>query len=93
MSSKHLVQRSLAGGLVIAALSYPAAAQAMPTLDPAGAPSPISAAPEPPTTSAQSGFQWADAGIGAAGGVVLFGTGVVAAGAVRRRTAHRPATR
>jgi hypothetical protein len=36
-----------------------------------------------PQTS--SGFQWGDAGIGAAGAVVLLGAGVLGAGATRRR--------
>ena len=39
---------------------------------------------------AQSGFQTGDADIGATGAVVLLGTGTAAAGAGRRRSAHRP---
>jgi hypothetical protein len=38
------------------------------------------------------GFRWGDAGIGAAGTVLLLGTGAGAAGAMRRRRAHRPVT-
>jgi hypothetical protein len=40
--------------------------------------------------TSQGGFQWGDAGIGAAGMIVLLGTGAGAAGAVRRRRAQRP---
>lgn len=42
------------------------------------------------TATSQGGFQWGDAGIGAAGMMVLLGTGAGAAGAVRRRRAQRP---
>jgi outer membrane protein TolC len=44
----------------------------------------------PSTATSQGGFQWGDAGIGAAGMIVLLGTGAGAAGAMRRRRAHRP---
>jgi hypothetical protein len=37
-------------------------------------------------------FQWGDAGIGAAGTVLLLGTSAVAASVMRRRRAHRPVT-
>lgn len=37
------------------------------------------------TATSPGGFQWGDAGIGAAGMVVLLGTGAGAAGAMRRR--------
>lgn len=37
----------------------------------------------------QGGFRWGDAGIGAAGMLVLLGTGAGAAGAMRRRRAQR----
>lgn len=63
---------------------------------------PLAAASSPrPTASAQGvssvtsssrGFQWGDAGIGAAGMIVLFGTGATAAGAMRRRRPQRPVT-
>jgi hypothetical protein len=42
------------------------------------------------TATSQGGFQWGDAGIGAAGIVVLLATGAGAAGAVRHRRAQRP---
>ena len=44
-----------------------------------------------PSSSAQSGFQWGDAGIGAAV-VVLLGAGAVAASAMRRRRVQRVIT-
>jgi hypothetical protein len=44
----------------------------------------------PSTATSQGGFQWGDAGIGAAGMIVLLGTGAGAAGAMRRRRAQRP---
>lgn len=49
----------------------------------------------PSVSAATSGgaFQWGDAGIGAAGAVLLLGTGAGAAGAMRRRRVHRPVTR
>lgn len=42
------------------------------------------------TATSQPGFQWGDAGIGAAGMVVLLGAGAGTAGAIRRRRAQRP---
>jgi hypothetical protein len=41
--------------------------------------------------SSSQGFQWDDAGIGAAGAVVLLGAGAVASGAVRRRRSYSSA--
>lgn len=46
----------------------------------------------PSVMTSQGGFQWGDAGIGAAGMIVLFGTGATAAGAMRRRRPQRPVT-
>jgi hypothetical protein len=90
-------KRGLAAGLVIAAAGFPAAAQARFNLDP---PTAVTAtAPAAPTggssspsaaTSAQSGFQWGDAGIGAAGAVVLVGAAAGASGVARRRGGHHP---
>lgn len=45
-----------------------------------------------PSTAASEGFQWGDAGIGAAGTVVLLGAGAGAAAAMRRRHTHRAVT-
>jgi hypothetical protein len=86
-----LLKRSLVGGLVVAAASLPAAAQARPVPpDPpgwSGSPSPL--APSH-AAGAQSSFEWSDAGIGAAGTLALLGTGALASRAVRRRGAQRP---
>ena len=95
MYKDNLIKRSLAGGLVIAAAGFPAVSQARYVEDPAGsiAPSQLvtrSSAAHAGATS-HSPFQWGDAGIGAAGTIVLLGAGAGAAGAVRRRGAHRAA--
>ena len=50
---------------------------------------PSVASPAGATATSQGGFQWGDAGIGAAGMIVLLGTGAGAAGAMRRRRAQR----
>jgi hypothetical protein len=90
MSKHYLIKRTLAGGLVIAAAGFPTAAQA--TVD-AGAPSgsgtPITSVPSvaQPVSSSDSSFQWGDAGIGAAGAVVLMSAGAL--GATRRRRVQR----
>jgi hypothetical protein len=99
-----LVKRSVAAGLAIGAASVPAAAQAMPLLAapapptapapqhqaPPGAPAPQHQAPVPgQPTSSDTSFRWEDAGIGAAGAVVLLGAGGLAAGALRRRRPQR----
>jgi hypothetical protein len=95
---KHsLIKRSLVTGLVIGSASFPAMAQARFNFDPP-LPSPsapnavVNATPVQPAASTPSAFQWGDAGIGAAGTVVLLGAGAGAAGAVRRRRVHRPLT-
>lgn len=85
MFNNHVVGRWLSGGLVIAAASFPPAAQAMlPRADsPSSAAGQSSSAIGLPVQSAgkpgQDGFQWGDAGIGAAGTVVLLGAGAAAA--------------
>jgi hypothetical protein len=85
---KHTYTHWLAGSLAVAAVSFPAAAQGRITTDSPGHPS----APAPPPSAAPAqaaGFQWDDAGIGAAGTVVLLGAGALSAGvARRRRTQH-----
>jgi hypothetical protein len=43
------------------------------------------------TASSPEGFQWDDAGIGAAATAVLVGAGAAASGAGRRRRTHRTA--
>src|ERR1700690_3980719 len=42
------------------------------------------------TASSSQGFQWGDAGVGAASIVVLLGVGVGAASVLRQRRVHRP---
>jgi hypothetical protein len=98
MTNQSHIRRSLAGGLLIVAASFPAAAHARLNLEPGGA-RPVSttvrtapaqrSVPRSAPTSAQPGFHWADAGIGAAGTVLLLGTGAVAYSAPRRRRGHR----
>lgn len=92
MLTHHLIKRTLAGGLLAAAAVWPATAQAMPVEDPpassSSAPAPIVSTP-PPAAQAGSSFQWGDAGIGAAGAIVLVGMGAGTAGVVRSRRPHR----
>jgi hypothetical protein len=94
MFNETLIKRSLAAGLAIGAASFPTAAQARVDLNPLPAPSasqPAQVASAPtraqPSSSAQPGFRWGDAEIGAAGAVVLLGAGAGTANAVRRRYA------
>ncbi len=95
MSKFNLSKRALAAGLVIAAASAPAAAQARPNLEPpnraaAGpAPSAVASQAPRPTAGSNSSFQWDDAAIGAAGAIVLVGAGAVATGGARRRRGQR----
>lgn len=97
MFNHTLLKRSLTTALVLGTTAFPVAAQAQVITDGGGggsSPTSQSAtiAPAPqPTADAQSGFQWGDAGIGAAGIVVLLIGGTGAASVVRRR-AHRPVT-
>jgi hypothetical protein len=86
------IRRGVTGGVVVAAISFPAAAQAMwPPADPPSTPnsSLVRLAVPSTSTSGQPGFQWEDAAIGAAGAVVLLGAGVSASGVARRRRDHR----
>ena len=95
---KH-VKRSAAAAIVVLAAGAPTAAYARFNLDPGTAPVVSSQTiqhPAPPPTaqapaSSSQGFQWDDAGIGAAGALVLVsvGSGTVLA---RRRRTHHPLT-
>jgi hypothetical protein len=93
MSKFKLSKRLLAAGLMVAAASFPAVAQARLNFDPpsktaASAPAPaVSAQASPPTRD--SSFQWGDAAIGAAGAVVLVGAGAAATSGARRRRGQR----
>ena len=82
---KHkIIKRSLVSGLVIAATSFPPAAQAM-YVGSGGSGGPSAPVLATVTASPHSSFQWGDAGIGAAAGAALLGAGVLGAGATRRR--------
>jgi hypothetical protein len=100
MFNHTYIKRSLVAVVMSAGVAFPAAAQAMHIEDSGGVPSaaPVQVAgPEPAaavasapsTQSSSSSFQWGDAGIGAAGAVVLLGTGAMGATLTRRR--RRPA--
>ena len=83
--------RAAAAAISIAALGAPATAAARFDLEPTpgGAASAVPASVRPaPTaprpTDTESGFQWGDAGIGAAGAVLLLGGGALVYVAPRR---------
>lgn len=85
------IRRFVCAGLVIVGAGVPAAAHARPIYD---QPSSVGSTVvgmrvHQPGPSAQSGFEWGDAGIGAAATVIVFGTGAAAAGVTRRRRTHR----
>jgi hypothetical protein len=83
----HKHKHWLAGGLAIVAVSFPAAAQGRIMIDSTGHPSAPAPAPSGPSTQ-PAGFQWDDAGVGAAGTVLLLGAGAMTAGVARRRRTH-----
>ena len=87
----HKYKHWLAGGLAIAAVSFPAAAQGRIMIDSTGDPSAPAPAPSRPPAQ-PAGFQWDDAGIGAAGTVLLLGAGAMTAGLARRRRTHHVVT-
>ena len=97
MYKQTLIKPLLVTGLAIGAASFPTAAQARFMEDSLGA-SPsatqsthVASTPArparraDPSATAQAGFQWGDAGIGAAGALMLIGVGSGAAVAARRR--------
>jgi hypothetical protein len=101
-NSTHRIRRSLALATVVGALAAPAAAAA--PLDPQGVNSgyhtpnsvlgsaALTPAPEPePMTVAADGFDWGDAGIGAAAILALGAIGAGAVVATGRVTRHRDA--
>jgi hypothetical protein len=90
MLHNHLIKRGVAAGLMVAAAALPSAAQARIPLD-EGGPGWSTPAPAitPSVPQSGNGFAWGDAGIGAAGAVVLLGAGAVGTGAARRRRTHR----
>jgi hypothetical protein len=90
------IKGSVVTCLAIGAAALPAVSQARP-IEAAGAPvaTPTAPAVSPvpeSAASASAGFQWDDAGIGAAGAVVLLSAGAGAATTVRRRRTGRVAT-
>jgi hypothetical protein len=110
MLKQHLIQRTLAGGLVIAAIGLPSGAQAM-RVEAGGGGSgtawhgPVqvpgnsygiralrpgrSASDASLLRDSQHGSEWGDAGIAAAGAVVVFGAAAVGVGMTRRRRNQR----
>jgi len=90
MFKHYLIRRSLVSGLAVAAVAFPSAAQAM-FIDGGGTPIPTPGAPSVQQRSpASSGaFHWGDAGIGAAGAVVLLVGAAAGAGATRRQRFQR----
>jgi hypothetical protein len=95
----RLIKRIATVATVAVAASAPSAAYAMPNLDSGPTPAVSSravhnAAPSPAEqaqASSSQGFQWDDAGIGAAGVLALVSVGTGAMIARRRRT-HHPLT-
>jgi hypothetical protein len=88
-----ITTRAVTSALVILAAAIPATAEAKFNLEPAGAsgPAPLTQPTTPPPARApagpQAGFQWGDAGLGAAGAALLLGTGALAVAVPRRRRA------
>lgn len=89
-------RRSFLAAAAVTAAALPAGAQARPFFDPA----PVHTAPparvvtvaQAPSANGPASFQWDDAGIGAAGAIVLLGAGAGAATTIRRRRTRRVAT-
>lgn len=88
-------KRALAAATVIAAASLPSAAIARPLEEMSGVSETFTTSPPPaqiavpqPAAQADQGFHWDDAGLGAAGMLVLVGVGSGAAVAVRRHGSH-----
>ena len=92
-------KRTLTAAAMIAAASAPSSAFARLNLDPEppAAPHPAQLATPArqarPVAEASSspGFEWGDAGLGAAGTLVLLGTGAGSAAVIARRRGHRTA--
>jgi hypothetical protein len=85
----HVTKRAVTAAAIVAA-GLPSAAAARPLYDPPGSsftvavPAVQTAAPQAVAQTGQ-GFRWDDAGLGAAGALVLVGIGSGAAVAARRR--------
>jgi hypothetical protein len=89
MLSHKMIKRGLAAVLVCAAAGFPAAAQAS-FLAGAGGSAPVASAQA--VQQGGSGFQWGDAGIGAAAAIAVLGAGAASSGAARRRRTQRTVT-
>ncbi len=113
MYKQHLIKRSLAGAIIIAAAGFPTAAQAM--FNDGGVSKPVPGTGSVAYTlplnfhtdatsgggypnhlligssvqQTNSGFQWDDAGLGAAGATLLLGVAALGAGVTRRHTTQR----
>lgn len=93
MLKHHLIRRTLAGGLVVAAGTVPAAAQARHATGDTFSSSSSYPAPiviSSPAAQPGASFQWGDAGVGA-GAALLLSAGVAGAAMTRRRRVHPPA--
>ena len=89
------VKRFLIAATAILALSAPSAAfgyiRVMSSGPSSGQTHAVIAPPALRTAaSSPQGFQWGDAGVGAAGVIVLLGAGAGVASAMRHRRVHRP---
>ena len=90
MLSHKMIKRGLAGVLVFAAAGFPAGAQAFVMDSAAGGSAPATlAASGQAVQQGGSGFQWGDAGIGAAAAITVLGAGAASSGAARRRRTQR----
>jgi hypothetical protein len=78
--------------LLAAAVALPGAAQARPNTNPVGDTAAVVIESPAPAASGPSGFQWDDAGIGAAGAVLLLGAAAAATGSARRHRVRGVAT-
>ncbi|MFZ0380366.1 MAG: hypothetical protein WAL38_21240 [Solirubrobacteraceae bacterium] len=88
------IKRLLIAATGILAMSAPCAAGAF-IRDTGGGPAtsgqaPLSIVRSIPRASSSEGFQWGDAGAGAAGVIVLLGAGAGAASVMRSKREHRP---
>ena len=94
---RHIhIKRSLLAAAAMTTAALPAGAQARPFFDPpdvrTSQPARVATVVREPEPNGSAGFQWDDAGIGAAGAIVLLGAGAGAATTIRRRRTRRVAT-
>jgi hypothetical protein len=94
---RHIrIRRSFLAAAAMTAAALPAGAQARPFFDPSpvhtSPPARVATVVQAPEATGSAGFQWDDAGIGAAGAILLLGAGAGAATTIRRRRTRRVAT-